>query len=206
MVVGLIEAQETRRQPDRQRGTARATVLRAAAVAFAAIYLATTGWHFARNLVGDPSTAPAAYFFTWDMFPSYVSESTRKLAVARTKSGNYWQIVPGAEDRFRWGQNGQATRVDLDRLGNFWRVAAERALVRTAGRHRDDPFVRVYLIEEYWPVRFNLTDELYELKYDEPKPDRHYWRIIDEFAVDSIGSDKAGSGPSISHADAGRHP
>lgn len=185
MVVGLIaEFRHTPTQTDAERGDLKATVLRMGAVVFLTAYVAATGWFLARNMSGDPGTSPPAYFFTWDMFPSYVSESTRKLAVARTEGGVYRQLVPGPRDQFRWGQTDRATRFDLDRGGHFWQEAAERALERSAGRHRDDPIVYVYLIEEYWPVRFNLSEELYESEYGEPKPARRYWRVVDQFAVD----------------------
>jgi hypothetical protein len=52
----------------------------------------------------------------------------------------------------------------------------------------EDPIAYVFLVEKYWPVRFNLPDTLYEAKYGEPNPHRVAYRILDEGTVDGLGA------------------
>ena len=159
-------------------------VVRRCGATFAIVaYLSTTAWFGLLHVLGDLVQDPTAYFFTWDMFPFYVTESTRPIAVGLTRSGEHLQLLPGPTQQFRWGLSGKATRSDLDRSRRFLRSAVDHALKQTKTAQEDDPFVRVFVVEEYWPSRFNLTDDLYKAVYNEPNPRRKYWRILDEFEV-----------------------
>ena len=54
--------------------------------------------------------------------------------------------------------------------------------------------VQVYVIEKYWPLRFNFPNELYESLYGQPRPDRQYWRVIREFDVPESAAGGIASG------------
>ena len=146
-----------------------------------ACYLATLGTFFTWHAAGDWGVHPVAYFFTWDMFPSFYTESLRRLAVGRTADGRFVQVYPGPFDRYRGGVGNDLPRGDLDRSGNSFRLLATKTVDRTRDAHRDDPIVHVYLLERCWPEKFNLPADLYESWWGGPRPDRSCWRLREEF-------------------------
>ncbi|MEX0718259.1 MAG: hypothetical protein WD066_16820, partial [Planctomycetaceae bacterium] len=163
---------------------------RAAAGLLIAAYLAATGWFLCLQVLGDTYWHPVNYFFTWDMFPGYGTVSARRYAVGETKSGRYLQLLPGPNERFRWGVAGDLPRFDIvptvaqpplsDRLLD----AIDHALKRVREDHQDDPIVYVYVLEEYWPAHFNLPEDQYREVYGVEHPDRRYWRWLDGDNVD----------------------
>ncbi|MSR56295.1 MAG: hypothetical protein EXS05_01300 [Planctomycetaceae bacterium] len=166
------------------RPTPTSVARRAAAVAFITAYLACTLWFAGGRLLGDGSATPAAYFFTWDMFLFHYTESLRRVAVGRTQSGKFVQLVPSGLLQYRGGVQGDLTRVDLDRAGGYYRAAVEHALHRAAATGDLDSIVHVELYEHYWPAKFNYPPEMYESWCGEPHPHRRYWRLREEFDVE----------------------
>ena len=94
------------------------------AVLFIAAYLSLSAFYFVRHAMGDSVSHPLAYFWTWDMFPNYPTESIRRWAVGETASGAYVKLLPNSAHRFRWGVHNDATRFDIDRRLLFFRRAA----------------------------------------------------------------------------------
>ncbi len=150
---------------------------------FIAIYAGSMGLFFAFYALGDVPQHPIAYFFTWDMFPGFFTESSRRIAVGKTQSGRYLQLLPGAYQQYRGGVNAALTHLDLEREGAVFRAAANRALELAADSCRQDPIVHVYLLERYWPDKFNYPAAQYEAWFGTAKPKRHSWRLRDEFDV-----------------------
>ena len=144
-----------------------------------ATYLAAHAAVFGLNLLGDVQRHPIVYFFTWDMFPGSYDFSTRRMAVAQTRSGMYYQLYPSAAQRFRGGVKGDMTRADLDRSGVRFKALVEQALAREQPRFRDDPIVRVSLVEQFWPSRLNLPEDLGEAWLGQPQRDVRYWRVLE---------------------------
>src|SRR5260221_11269338 len=62
---------------------------RAAATILVIAYLAALAGFLCLQALGDSGLAPLSYFFTWDMFPSYSSESSRRVAVGETAAGTF---------------------------------------------------------------------------------------------------------------------
>ena len=172
------------------------------ALLFIVVYLSLTGFYLVRHAIGHPLGHELAYFWTWDMFPNYSTESIRRRAIGETASGEYVMLVPNSRHRFRWGVHGDVTRLDIDRRLLFFR----RAAVDGIGRHNtslpNDPVRYVYLAENYWPEKFNLPSDLYRSAYEDTTtgelywasaaergtvPTRTYWRILDEAAVAEDG-------------------
>ncbi len=153
------------------------------------LYATVTLWFFGRHAVGDAVGGPVAYLFTWDMFPNYPAWSARRVALVETESGRYFQILPTRHEQFRRGSQRTHSRLDLPRNDNALRQAAEVALTEFRGLPIavDDPPSYVFLIEQFWPVRFNLPDDLYEAAYNTENPRRKSWRIVDESAVGPNG-------------------
>ena len=50
-------------------------------------YAAVSGYFACRHLLGDPLSHPTAYFFTWNMFPGYTTDTSRRTVVGLTASG-----------------------------------------------------------------------------------------------------------------------
>jgi hypothetical protein len=173
-----------------------------AVILFIAAYLLLTAFFFVRHAVGDSLAHPIGYFWTWDMFPNYPTESVRRWAVGETAGGAYVKLLPNSEHRFRWGVHGDATRFDIDRRLLFFRRATLGAIERRNALVPDDPIRFVYLTEKYWPEKLNLPDELYHGFYHDevtkkvywasPRkesevPQRFYWRILEEADVEADG-------------------
>jgi len=157
---------------------------RPAAAVFIAAYLAAIAFYFYPHVLGDSAKRRDAYFWTWDMYPGYDAESVRRLVVAETDEGRYVRLFPSPRHRFRWGLNGDKTRLDLDRRTTHLRRVVEDELSRGRRLDTEERVTRVYAVEQYWPVRFNLDDDLYRAVYDEPNPRNRYWRVIGEADVD----------------------
>lgn len=158
------------------------------ACAFITLYVAVNLFVLARNAVGDAGAHEATYFFTWDMFPGHVTESTRKVALGRTAQGHYRQLIPNPWLQYRGGINLDLSRADMDRPGLRTRTLVQQALGLWS-RHRpqetaEDPITQVILLDRYWPRKFNLPTGLYEHWADEPKPaEFHSWRVFGEYDV-----------------------
>ena len=182
----------------------RFSLRRLAAKLLIAAYLGSSVWFLLGYALGDRGFVPLSYFWTWDMYPYYFCESYRWKAVGRTNSGAYLQLLPGPGQKFRWGVHGDLPRTDLDGSGaifnkqgrNFLRDAAEKSLELTRQAHADDPIVHVYLLKQFWPVRFNYPEETYARLYDwlpdqlpqesvpgSPTGRPVAWKVIREFDV-----------------------
>ena len=148
-------------------------------------YLAVLGGFLLQSALGDSRYYPAAYFFTWDMFPSHSSQSFRRVALGETASGRYRRLYPSPREQFHRGAHSDLTRLDLDRRLVFYRSAVEQTLREYAERQRDDPVKHVYLLEKYWPAKFNYPADLYESWSGIPRPDRAAWRLVSEFDVNT---------------------
>lgn len=160
-------------------------------------YLSVNGWFMTRHMIGDSQSVNAAYFFTWDMFPGYVTENTRRRIVGVTKEGRYLQLFPEEED-YRTGIDGQVSRLDWIFLNKHLDVLREKLEERVAAFNNgnDDPIVRVVLVEEFWPTKFNLPDDLYREAYGVEHPHRRYWRTRGRWNVDNAGRLVLARGPS----------
>lgn len=171
-------------------------ISRLPAVLFVAAYLAVTAWYLVRQIAGDPGRSPLAYFFTWDMFPSYETESVRRQILGFDAEGRAWRLVPGPGDRFRWGNHGDAARTDLDRRDVLAHRAAEVELRRWRTRAGAPTLVRVAIVERYLPLSQNVdrTPTLDTIGQGEA---RWYWRTVAEADLDAATPDSEGSNPAL---------
>jgi len=163
------------------------TLQQTAVLLLCGAYVAVNGWFMLRHVLGDTQSTPAAYFFTWDMFPGYVSESSRRMAVGVTTTGRYIKLLPAENHRFRWGINNAVSRMDIDHRHELLLPQLEASVRQYNRRHPDDPIQQVGIVEQYWPSKFNLPDDIYQATYDEPNPRRRYWRHGAVWRVDDDG-------------------
>ncbi|MCC7423244.1 MAG: hypothetical protein IT428_23455 [Planctomycetaceae bacterium] len=146
------------------------------AALFIVAYLAATGWFLLRQLAGRPGRSEWAYGWTWDMFPSYETESVRRRILVQDRAGRAWQLVPGERDRFRWGNDGDAARIDLDRRNESTLRLAEAAFARWSAVH-DAAGSRVLVVERYLPLSQNV-DRAQTLDTIGEGESRWSWRIV----------------------------
>jgi|GEM_PF-1897781 len=161
---------------------------RAGVLLFCTAYLFATAWFGVRHVLGDSLSHPGAYFFTWDMFPGYVTETSRRMVVGHTWDGRFVKLLPENSHRFRWGIHNDVSRVDIDRNPRNLERAIERSVGEYNRAHAKSPIESVLVVEQYWPSRFNLPDDLYRQSYGEANPRRRYWRFIDvPIDIDAVG-------------------
>lgn len=167
---------------------------RIAAVLAIAGYLGCTLYFQVKYWMGDVGGGPAAYFWTWDMFPGYSTGSHRRLAVGTTDADEFVQLDPSASQLFRLGVQGDKTRFDylpsvsVEPVRGLWRQAIARNLQRHPLPTANRRVTRVLLFEQYWPPKFNLGDALYQRVYEQPHPHRRYWRVLEEAEVHADGT------------------
>ncbi len=178
---------------------------RLAAVALMIAYLSTTAFFLYRHALGDPLTHPIVYFWTWDMFPNYPTESHRRMIIGQTGDGRHVQLFPNRRHRFRWGVHGNVTRLDLTGQHVFFRDTALDAIRLHEAACLDNPDLeiqRVYLVEQYWPVRYNFPDDLVSDLYEDESGGSYstassspvetsihkYWRVIEQADVGPEGT------------------
>jgi hypothetical protein len=166
----------------------RPTTRRGIAALAMFVYLAALGGFLLQSVVGDTALFPLSYFFKWDMFPSHNTRGLRRVAIGRTVAGKYRQLHPSPFEQYRGGVHRDLTRVDLDARGLFYRPTVEQTIKRTIASNSSDPVTHVYLFEKSWPAKFNYPANLYEAWSGTPRPDRVWWRLIDEFEVSAAGA------------------
>ena len=116
------------------------------------------------------SVHPAAYFFVWDMFCGWSAHEARYHLIAEGESGDYFRLSPAPWNTF--APYGDLERDQYDTMGNAHRKIALNTL-----NHTDhEPIVRILLVEENWPKKYNLPDHLWAARFDEPKdPHSYFW-------------------------------
>lgn len=165
----------------------RILTLRRAGILLACVcYLAVNGWFMLRHMMGDSDSARAAYFFTWDMFPGYETASSRRIIVGVTASGRHLQLLPAPNHRYSAGINENVSRLDWLIREEYVRPVLKRT-IRQHNTKRDDRIVLVLEVQQFWPSKFNLPDDLYRAEYDVENPNRRYWRIIGRWDVTGEG-------------------
>ena len=135
-------------------------------------YLAALGAGIACHAMNfGMGSHPAVYFFVWDMFCGWSAHETRYHLIGEGESGNYYKLSPAPWNTF--SPYGDLERDQYDNMGNTHARIALNTL-----RHTDhEPIVRMVLVEESWPKKYNLSDQLWAARFDEPKvPQSYFWQ------------------------------
>ncbi|MCA9114978.1 MAG: hypothetical protein KDA79_07815 [Planctomycetaceae bacterium] len=113
----------------------------------------------------------AMYFVVWDMFCGWTSYSQRTHVVGEGESGRYYELSPGP-----WG--------DIKPFGRLGRQQYDVnglnciSFARNTLKHTDhEPITRVFIVEERWNKKFNLPDDLWHRRFDEPKEKETYFSV-----------------------------
>lgn len=133
------------------------------------------------------TTHPFMYYFIWDMFCGWSSHEIRYHVIGEGDSGTYYELAPGPWVRFM--PYGDLDRVHYDTLGNSHHKMALNALKRTD----HEPIHRIVMLEEVWPKKYNFSDRMWSMRFDEPKePLSYFWQraeMTDEGRVISVVKD-----------------
>lgn len=117
---------------------------------------------------GDASH-PVMYYVVWDMFCGWASHEIRYHVIGEGESGTCYELAPGPWTHFM--PYGDLDRMHYDVLGNSQHRMALNAL-----KHTDhEPIHRIIMLEEVWPKKYNLSDRVWNLRFDEPKDKLSYF-------------------------------
>jgi len=152
---------------------------RRAAVAFIVCYLGILGYGLSAHTIGYKTYANLGmYFIVWDMYCGWGGWETRHQILAEGESGQYYDV--GSPP---WGEvcvYGGPDRRHYDMYGlHFHRMA------NNVARHTEhEPFVRYLVVEEAWSKKYNLPERLWAQRFEEPKEQRTYRRILSAYEGD----------------------
>lgn len=129
---------------------------------------------FAHTLNCGSSSHPIMYYFVWDMFCGWSSHEIRYHVIGEGESGTYYEVAPGPWTHFM--PYGDLDRLHYDALGNAHRKMALNSLKRTD----HEPMRRIIMVEEVWPKKYNLSDRIWAMRFDEPKDKLSYfWQVAE---------------------------
>lgn len=112
---------------------------------------------------------PVLYFLVWDMFCGWSGYEGRMQVLGEGESGKFYELAP-----YPWGAfhpYGFIDRhhYDPNQLNGF-------KFARNCLRHtRHEPMVRLFVVEEEYPKKFNIPDEQYAAYYGKPKQVHPYY-------------------------------
>lgn len=114
---------------------------------------------------------PFVYYFIWDMFCGWSSHEIRYHVIGQGESGTYYELAPGPWTGFM--PYGDLDRMHYDVLGNSQHKMALNTLKRTD----HEPIRRIVMLEEVWNKKYNLSDRMWNMRFDEPKdPMSYFWQ------------------------------
>lgn len=142
------------------------------AVGVIAVYLSSLFFGLAAHALNFKADIhPAMYFVVWDMFCGWAGYESRTHIIAEGESGRFYQLAPGP-----WGDFnpfGDISRHHYDAFMNHAQTIASNTL-----RHSDhEPMQRIFVVEEVWAKKFNLSDSMWEKRYVEPKQPHSYYHL-----------------------------
>lgn len=131
---------------------------------------------FAHTLSKGAASHPAMYYLVWDMFCGWGSYSARVHFVAEGASGTFYELTPTP-----WGDftpYGSVARRNYDRLGVYMPRFAQNILRHT----KHEPIAQVFVVEELWPKKYNIRDDVWARLHGGPKDQQTYynlWAVLD---------------------------
>lgn len=139
---------------------------------FAAAYLAVLGGGlFCHTFQWKAASHPLMYWVVWDMFCGWAAHEVRMHVVAEGVSGKFYDVLPGPWTDFH--PHGELSRQHYDCDGIFCPKMALNVL-----RHTEhEEITRLIVIEENWPKKFNMPDQQWTVRWDEPKDPKQYYTL-----------------------------
>lgn len=154
-----------------------------AAATFVLVYLGLHASFLLGHVLGLSSGRGVSYFFTWDMYGGHTPWETRVHVVAEGHNGNLYQVLPGPWAPFQ--PHGEAYRHDREWHWDWRRGSLKSTAERILKRTEHEPIAAVYVVEQRWLSKYNLSDSLWSRRFGVPKPQGDYFRVREVFAPDS---------------------
>lgn len=114
---------------------------------------------------------PGMYYLVWDMFCGWSAHEVRYHIIGEGESGAHYRLSPAPWTTF--APYGDLERAQYDALGSTYIKIAMNTLKHT----EHEPIMRMYVVEEAWPKKYNLPDQLWAAKFDEPKDPHSYFHV-----------------------------
>ncbi len=112
---------------------------------------------------------PPLYFLTFDMYGGWSGYDAKMQIIGEGESGRFYKLSPGP-----WGEfdpySSRLSRQCYDQAFEYGRILIRPALAHT----EHEPILRVFVVEQEYPKKFNLPDAQYEAYYQKPNPHRVY--------------------------------
>jgi hypothetical protein len=111
---------------------------------------------------------PAMYFLVWDMFCGWAGYEGRMQVIGEGESGKFYELAPAP-----WGEfhpYGYIPRQHYDPDCKQGERLGHMALKHTT----HEPMVRLFVVQEEYPKKFNLPEAQYEAYYGKPKQFHKY--------------------------------
>jgi hypothetical protein len=112
---------------------------------------------------------PPLYFLTFDMYGGWSGYDCKMQIIGEGESGRFYVLSPGP-----WGPfnpySERLSRQCYDQAFEYGRRLARPGLAHTT----HEPILRIFVVEQEYPRKFNLPDAQYQAYYRTPKPDRIY--------------------------------
>lgn len=115
-----------------------------------------------------PNCHPIMYFLVWDMFCGWAGYEGRMQVIGEGESGKFYELAPAP-----WGEYhpyGYLGRQHYDPECRQGERIGHMCLRHT----QHEPMVRMFVVEQEYPKRFNLPDAQYEAYYGKPKDNYTY--------------------------------
>ena len=134
-------------------------------------YLSVLGFGIFSHALGYKSTDHVGmYYIIWDMYCGWCGYELRQHIVAEGVSGQYYELTPAPWSEFV--PFGSAERHNYDGTTAFSWTLASHIL-----NHTDhEEIAEIIVVEEAWSKKYNLPDDYYLARYEEPKHKRSYFR------------------------------
>jgi hypothetical protein len=112
---------------------------------------------------------PPLYFLTFDMYGGWSGYDCRMQIIGEGESGRFYVLSPGPWGEFK-PYSCNLSRQCYDQAFEYGAILARPGLRHT----QHEPILRVFVVEQEYPKKFNLSDAQYQAYYGKPKPQRIY--------------------------------
>lgn len=146
------------------------------ATGFITTYLAFLGWGIVSHAMRfQVFSHPVMYYAVWDMFCGWQAYESRIHLVAEGVNGDFYELSPPPWGHF--APFGDLGRIHYDPLGNSFLRIAQNTLKNT----EHEPIRRILVVEECWQKKYNLPDDMWAARFDEPKDPKSYFWLRNTF-------------------------
>jgi hypothetical protein len=112
---------------------------------------------------------PPFYFLTFDMYGGWSGYDCKMQIIGEGESGRFYVLSPGP-----WGPfnpySERLSRQCYDQIFEYGHRLARPGLAHT----QHEPILRIFVVEQEYPKKFNLSNAQYQAYFLKPKPDRIY--------------------------------